>query len=177
LDMLLRHPQASMRTKFGEMLAAFSVQRVVVLLDNLEDMVDPGNFDLQDGELDDALRAVLDAPPHGIKLIITSRIAPRALALVQPGRQIRLDLDEGLESPHAEQLLRDMDVDGKVGLRGAPVPLLAEARARTRGYPRALEALFAILSADRDTSLAELLHEQTAPAGARSRLHRPDTAG
>jgi len=174
LDMLLRHPQASMRTKFGEMLAAFSVQRVVVLLDNLEDMVDPGNFDLQDGELDDALRAVLEAPPHSIKLIITSRIAPRALALVQPGRQIRLDLDEGLESPHAEQLLRDMDVDGKVGLRGAPVPLLAEARARTRGYPRALEALFAILSADRDTSLAELLHEQTTPAGARSRLQLPE---
>jgi len=50
-----------------------------------------------------------------------------------------------------------MDVDGKVGLQTASDDLLAEARVRTRGYPRALEALFAILSADRDTTLPEIL--------------------
>ncbi|MDH3598738.1 MAG: tetratricopeptide repeat protein, partial [Candidatus Tectomicrobia bacterium] len=112
---------------------------------------------ISDAELDDALRALLNAPQHAVKVILTTRIAPFDLALVQPGRQTRQDLDEGLDSPYAENILREMDVDGKVGLKTAPEEVLDEARQRTRGYPRALEALFAILSADRDTSLHEIL--------------------
>ena len=72
-----------------------------------------------------------------------------------------MDLDEGLPSPYAELVLRARDPDGKLGIRDAPAELLAVARERTRGFPRALEALAAILSADRDTTLPELL-EQTA---------------
>jgi tetratricopeptide (TPR) repeat protein len=52
-----------------------------------------------------------------------------------------------------------MDVDGTVGLKTAPAELLDEARQRTLGYPRALEALFAILSADRYTTLREVLND------------------
>ena len=50
-----------------------------------------------------------------------------------------------------------MDADGKLGLKSAPDALLSLARERTRGFPRALEALFAILAADRDTTLDEIL--------------------
>ena len=50
-----------------------------------------------------------------------------------------------------------MDADGKLGLKSATNERLALARERTRGFPRALEALFAILSADRDTTLEEIL--------------------
>jgi tetratricopeptide (TPR) repeat protein len=95
--------------------------------------------------------------PHGLKVIITTRVAPRDLALVEPSRQRRRDMDIGLEHPFAEEVLRAMDADGKLGLRDAPQALLSEARERTRGYPRALEHLFGILSADRDTSLQEIL--------------------
>src|SRR5205085_1468392 len=94
-----------------------------------------------------------------VKVILTTRLMPQDLALFQPGRQRRLDLDEGLSSPYAENILREMDADGKVGLKNAPDSLLNEARERTRGYPRALEALFAILSADRDTSLRDILDD------------------
>jgi tetratricopeptide (TPR) repeat protein len=76
---------------------------------------------------------------------------------VQPGLQRRHDLDTGLEHPFAENVLRAMDADRKLGLWDAPDALLAEAQERTRGYPRALEHLFGILSADRDTSLREIL--------------------
>ena len=78
---------------------------------------------------------------------------------MEPGRQRRLDLDTGLEHPYAENVLRAMDADGKVGLKHAPAALLAKARERTLGYPRALEHLFGILSADRDTSLQEILDD------------------
>ncbi len=101
----------------------------------------------------------LSAPAHGVKVIVTTRVAPRGLLLVQPERQRRLDLDEGLDSPYAEQVLRARDPDGRLGLKTAPDELLDRARQRTRGYPRALEALAAILAADRDTTLPELLAE------------------
>ncbi|MDQ1590457.1 MAG: hypothetical protein QOG71_1084 [Pyrinomonadaceae bacterium] len=159
LDALYKNPQVSTAYKMQTLLAHFPQGRTVVLLDNFEDLIEPSTLDIHDGELDEALRALLDATQHGVKVIVTTRIPPRSLALVQPGRQRRLDLDEGLVSPYAENILREMDADGKVGLKSAPGELLAEARERTRGYPRALEALFAILSADRDTTLPELLSD------------------
>ena len=82
---------------------------------------------------------------------------PRELLLAQPGRSKRLDLDEGLPVSEAITVLRAMDADGARGLRDAPPELLASACELTRGFPRALEALVAILAADRDASLPGLL--------------------
>jgi tetratricopeptide (TPR) repeat protein len=159
LEALFRNPQASTEAKMGALLSNFTEGRTVALLDNFEDMIDPETLAVRDTELDEALRALLGLPHHTVKVILTTRLAPRDLALVQPGRQRRLDLDEGLATPYAENILREMDTDGKVGLKSAPDALLNEARERTRGYPRALEALFAILSADRDTTLREILDD------------------
>ena len=94
-----------------------------------------------------------------VNALITTRVAPRELNLCEPGRQRTMTLDEGLESPYAENILREMDEDGKLGLKAREEtdPLLRRAREKTRGYPRALEALFAILSSDRYTTLEELL--------------------
>jgi len=159
LDALYRNPQASTTAKVQALLAAFPRGQVVVLLDNFENVMEPETQGVRDAELDEALRALLGAPHHAVKVILTTRIAPRDLALVEPGRQARLELDTGLASPYAENVLRAMDGDGTVGLKGAPDELLAQARERTRGYPRALEALFAILSADRHTTLREVLEQ------------------
>ena len=59
--------------------------------------------------------------------------------------QRQLRLDEGLGSPDAETVLRELDDDGHLGLRGAPDELLDGLRRHTRGFPRALEAVKAIL--------------------------------
>jgi tetratricopeptide (TPR) repeat protein len=161
LDALFKNPQASTEAKMGALLSHFTEGRTVVLLDNFEDIIERETLAVRDAELDEALRALLDLPHHTVKVILTTRVAPRSLALFQPSRQRRLDLDEGLASPYAENILREMDADGKVGLKDAPDDLLDEARERTRGYPRALEALFAILSADRDTTLRDILDDTT----------------
>ena len=147
------------------LLEAFRQERVVVLLDNFEDVVDAETGDIRDEELDEALHAWLNLPHHGIKAILTTRIAPRGLGLVEPGRQARLELDEGLDSPYAEAVLRAMDADGTVGLRDAPEETLSEARQRTRGYPRALEALYGILNADRHTASGDPLRRADRGAG------------
>lgn len=157
LDSVGKNPQATTRAIMEVLLQAFPHGRTIVLLDNFEDMIAVETRQIKDAELDDMLRAVLELPPHGIKIIITTRVAPRELAFVQPSLQRRLDLDTGLEHPYAENILRAMDADGKVGLRDASDELLAKARERTLGYPRALEHLFGILSADRDTLLEEIL--------------------
>ena len=157
LEALYKDPKISTEAKLHALLAEFPQGRTVVLLDNLEDLIDPETHDIKDSELDEALRALLIAPPHAVKAILTTRISPRDLLLVHPGRQRQIHLDEGLESPFAENILREMDADGKVGLKNAPAALLDRARVHTRGYPRALVALYGILSADRYTTLEEVL--------------------
>lgn len=157
LDALYKDPLVSTEAKMRALLAEFPHGRVVVLLDNFEDVVDATTLTIQDAELEEALRALLTAPPHALKVIVTTRLAPKELLLEQPHAQMVLNLDDGLCSPHAEEVLRRMDADGKLGLKTAQESLLGEARERTRGNPRALEALVAILRADRNTSLREIL--------------------
>ncbi len=99
LKTLFRDPQLSTEAKVKALLAAFPQGRVIVLLDNFEDVVNPETHGIADGELAEALPALLKAPHHGLKVILTTRIAPRDLALIEPGRQMRLNLDEGLPSP------------------------------------------------------------------------------
>jgi tetratricopeptide (TPR) repeat protein len=159
LRQLYRDPQQTPRTLMLALLEAFPEGRSVVLLDNVEDVIDAGTGAITDSALDEALHALLSAPEHGVRVVITTRVAPRELLLTQPAAQRRLNVDEGLGSPYAENILRAMDPDGSLALRDAPDVLLTRARERTRGYPRALEALAAILAADRDTALSELLTE------------------
>jgi tetratricopeptide (TPR) repeat protein len=160
LEALYRDPQTGVTAKMAALLRQFPPRRadgspaapVIVLLDNFETRLDP-----TDAELEEALHALLNQPPHRLKVIITSRVPPSELLLVQPGRQVPLYLEEGLASPYAEALLRARDPDGKLGLKAASDAELELAVRHTRGYPRALEALAAALAADRDTSLSELL--------------------
>jgi tetratricopeptide (TPR) repeat protein len=162
LDALYKDPQTSVDAKMHALLEAFPpAGQIVLLLDNFESVVEAETQTLKDAELDEALRAVLHAPHHALKVLITTRVAPRELNLLEPARQRLLTLDEGLDSPYAEQILRQMDEDGKLGLKTAPDDLLKRAKERTLGYPRALEALFAILSSDRYTTLEELLDQPT----------------
>jgi tetratricopeptide (TPR) repeat protein len=157
LEGIYKNPQTSTGDKMRALLDAFPSGRVILLLDNFETLIDPESLNLRDSELSDALNALLGGQHHAVKAVITTRIAPRDLAVSEPGRQHHLSLDEGLESPYAENVLREMDADGRVGLKSAPDVLLNKAREKTRGYPRALEALYAILSVDRYTTLEELL--------------------
>jgi tetratricopeptide (TPR) repeat protein len=157
LDQLYHDPQQSPSQLMRALLEAFPSGRSIVLLDNLEDFVDPATLALSDAGLDAALGELLTASQHGVKVIATTRLVPRELLLRQPGRSKRLDLDEGLPVPEAIKVLHGMDSDGALGLRAASSALLAGACELTRGFPRALEALAAILAADRDASLPGVL--------------------
>jgi tetratricopeptide (TPR) repeat protein len=157
LDALYKNPQVSTEAKINTLLAEFPSGQFIVLLDNFENVLDAETMNIRDAELNEALRALLNAPHHAVKVIITTRIAPHDLGFVHPGRQNRLNLDNGLEPQYAKNVLTENDADGTLGLKNAPDDLLTRACEFTRGFPRALEALIAILRADRYTTLAEIL--------------------
>ena len=158
LQQLYRDPLQTPDRLMRILLEAFpDGRRNIVMLDNLEDLIDPATMKLSDAEMDAALGELLTAPQHGVKVVATTRLVPRELLLRRLGRSKRLDLDEGLPAPEAIKMLRDMDADGALGLQDAHPELLTAACELTRGFPRALEALAAILAADRDTTLPDLL--------------------
>ena len=130
---------------------------VVVLLDNLESVIDAEHETLAERALHEALSTVLTAPAHAVTAIATTRIMPAELVTVEPGRQRQLRLDEGLGSPDAQIVLRALDDDGRLGLRDAPDELLDGLRRHTRGFPRALEAVKAILDGDHTLTPHDLL--------------------
>jgi tetratricopeptide (TPR) repeat protein len=141
------------------LLECFSDRKAILLLDNMDAVTDSLRLTIRVKELFEALRAVLVLPHHGVKVIITASELPADLAEIEPGRQGIFPIDEGLPSPYAENVLRSMDVQGRLGIKTASDRLLAEARERTRGYPRALEALVAVLRCSLDTSLQEILDD------------------
>jgi hypothetical protein len=140
------------------LLEAFPVgDPVVVLLDNLESEMDSALEVLKEAALHEALTVVLTAPAHAVTVIATTRVSPAPLLRVEPARQRQLRLEEGLGSPDAEMVLRELDNDGALGLRGASDQLLNDLRRHTRGFPRALEAIKAILDGDRTLTPQDLL--------------------
>ena len=108
LEGIYKNPQTSTGDKMRALLDAFPSGRVILLLDNFETLIDPESLSLRDSELSDALNALLGGQHHAVKAVITTRIAPRDLAISEPGRQHHLSLDEGLESPYAENVLRSL---------------------------------------------------------------------
>jgi len=158
LQRMYQDPQHSPVEMMLALLEAFPAgEPVVVLLDNLESVIDAERETLTEQALHQALAAVLTGPAHAVTVIATTRVVPGTLLKVEPARQRQLRLNEGLGSPDAELVLRALDDDGRLGLRDAPGELLDELRQHTRGFPRALEAVKAILDGDDTLTPQDLL--------------------
>jgi tetratricopeptide (TPR) repeat protein len=161
LDEFFSELDVGLSVKVRELLEALDGMRIVVLIDAAEALLEPRTADLRDPELKAVLEELVALPQHRITVMLTTRQQPSPLTAMRGPVIEKLDLDAGLLSPHAENLLRELDKDGAAGLRDAPPKLLAQARRQTKGNPLALKAIYAILRADRFTSLPGLL-QQTA---------------
>jgi tetratricopeptide (TPR) repeat protein len=163
LRTLQQDPHQAPAAMMLALLEAFPAgEPVVVLLDNLESVMDAERETLADQALSEALGAVLTAPAHAVTVIATTRVMPTALVKVEPSRQRQLRMELGLGSPDAQIVLRELDDDGRLGLRDAPDELLGRLRLLTLGFPRALEAVKAILDGDGTLTPADLL-DRTGP--------------
>ncbi|RVK33826.1 trypsin-like peptidase domain-containing protein [Sinorhizobium meliloti] len=136
-------------TPLAQALALFSGSRyaapIPILLDNMEDGLDPDNGKVLDRDLATFLAALAEADDCILKVVMTSRLEAKELLHLSPAVFTYLPLDDGLPSPYAEELLRSLDNVGTFGLRDASAIRLGELRTYTRGFPRALEAVFSLL--------------------------------
>ncbi len=162
----LKNAPASIEANMLALLQAFpqsdetseTLPPVVLLLDNFEDLLEPASGAIRDTDLDTALNTILHTDGHRLKLILTTRVTPSSLTLTPVGGRRRLlPLEKGLTPTETAALLHHLDRDGLAGLQEATAAQLTEVCDRTQGYPRALEALYALLAGDRTTTLADIL--------------------
>lgn len=153
-----RREDARPAVKVQAVLEAYGAGRSVVLLDNVETVLDEQGL-FVDADLQAFFDAFL-AQNHGARLLLTSR-EPLNPSNANRKYQKVVPLDQGLPADFAVELLRDLDPDGDLGLRDAPDALLRTAAEKTQGYPAALEAIFSILSEEKQLTLEALLADET----------------
>jgi tetratricopeptide (TPR) repeat protein len=147
----------SLSAKVEYLLETLQDELYLVLLDNLEDYL------TEDGEVaEEGLHLFIErclTQPSGVRLVVTSRerVKIAAAALV---RARTIPLYEGLPKEEAVALLRDLDPQGELGLRGAIEKDLHTAVQLTQGIPRALELLAGILDRGPTVSLPRLLADE-----------------
>jgi hypothetical protein len=72
-----RDPHETPGALMRALLERFADGRWVLLLDHFEDVVDADGVGLTDSALEEALVTALRAPQHGVKVILTTRVAVR----------------------------------------------------------------------------------------------------
>lgn len=154
----------SIRERLAELFKGPLVhRRCIIILDNLESVLDEENHILSEFEgLSQFVNVFLEYE-HDSTIIATSR---RTLSLVREaeiaaiGRRIQIPLDEGLPEDFAIELLRDLDSDGKLGLREEETKILKDLVHQCRFIPRTLEAVVATLLHNPTWTLKTLLENK-----------------
>jgi tetratricopeptide (TPR) repeat protein len=167
---VLENPNGTVATKLKELLPRLSRDPTVVLLDNFEDVLSPEDARIRDAEISELVQLLPELPQHSLKIIMTTRIVPDEVLRISPVRHMRISLSDGLASPYAERVLREIDSDGSAGLRAAPDTTLSAVAAETRGFPRALEAFYSIIAADPSKEIDDVLADLRSAAHPAERL-------
>lgn len=145
--------------KASRLLDALAGRQVVLLIDSVPLRPTRGRFAVADTTLLDALRALLTAPQHAVKVILTTTAPAWDLFAIEPARQMPLPLLRGLPSPFAERYLRSLDDAGDLGIAAATPALLQRALQLTGGRPKALQGLVAYLRANRMATLQQAVDD------------------
>lgn len=153
LERAWKKDQLSLDDKIQRLLDALRDGLFVILLDHIEDLLDP------DGAISDAdLRRFVDrwlAARGGSRVLATSRgrlVLPRDAARRYPP----IELDEGLSPSEGIAMLRDL-IRGTSRLKHLTDETLALVVDRLHGVPRALEVFVGILAVDEFETVDQLL--------------------
>lgn len=157
LQAIWKNKETDTAVKIQYLLDQLSNKRILILLDNFEDLLDREG-QIIDPDLSLFMYLFLQRE-HDARLLITSRepynppIDVRRYAWFFP-------LEQGLDTADAVTLLISFDHDNTLGLANAD-PILLEAIAeKTYGFPRALEAVAGILAQDPFLSVASLVEDE-----------------
>ncbi|WP_236571612.1 trypsin-like peptidase domain-containing protein [Rhodovarius lipocyclicus] len=150
--------------RLHEVFETFSVHRypkgIIILMDNMEDGIETSTLGFVDQDLSRFLSVLAHIDVSAIKVVMTSRLRPSSLQHLNPAVFADLPFHEGLPTPFAENFLRALDPTGAFGLRDAMDTQLTALREHTRGFPRAIEAVWMQITAG--ASVDEILSRQLA---------------
>jgi tetratricopeptide (TPR) repeat protein len=143
--------QLTVDDKIDRLLEAMRGGLYVILLDHIEDLLDPDGV-VTDPEIRKLVERTLTAP-SGARLLVTSGMQPALSGKAsQPVRlKAGLSIDDGIA------MLRDRDQHGSAGLRDLPDVELERIVTRLHGVPRALEVFAGILTYDAEENVDQLL--------------------
>jgi tetratricopeptide (TPR) repeat protein len=143
---------------------AVGARRCLIVLDNFEDVLDEQNSIREEfADLGQFVEKCLEYD-HGARLIATSRrtlvLAPELEGRIG-SRRSELPLDKGLPEAEAIELLRELDTDGRLGIKDAADEVLRRIVRRCHGIPRTIETLVGTLRQRRTLTLARLIADET----------------
>ncbi|MEU8284162.1 glycosyltransferase [Micromonospora sp. NPDC048905] len=138
------HARRPWRTMLGEVLTAVSGLKVIVMIDDADDLFDDRG-ECKDRELRELIITLgVQAPEHSITLLFSVQHQPAAFLGDLRRRAKTLSLERGLPRLWAKNLLRSLDHD-QLGLGTASEAELDRLYDMTRGHPRSLELIVGLL--------------------------------
>jgi hypothetical protein len=142
-----------------------SARLCLIVLDNFEDVLDDDNHVRDEfADLRQFVEKCLEWD-HGARVVATSRrtlvLSPELEGRIGE-RRVELPLDEGLPESDAVTLLRELDTDGRLGIKDAPDEMLRAVARRCYGIPRTIETLVGTLRQRRTLTLTRLLDDEAA---------------
>lgn len=153
-----RDPQVNIRGKMNRLLSEFPSVKTLLILDDFDQVLNSQTQDIENRELEEMLCALRDYPNyHPIKIIVISRCPPHQSAILSPEHTVLRWLDRGLDSPHAENYLRQQDLRGC--LADYSDEDLKKICARLYGFPKALDALSWTLQLHKSASPEDILND------------------
>jgi tetratricopeptide (TPR) repeat protein len=158
LRLPLHQREGDVANQLLSILSELRRERVVVFIDEFELVVDSTTRGTKP-EAAALISLILRQVRSPLKLILTTVFEPNDLALFVPSLQDRIVVNP-LDSPHGENLLRQCDADGKVGLRDVSSELLTLACNFLDNSPRELEFLYWYLWTHPSTTLDQVLRNE-----------------
>lgn len=149
IKQIWNQPSLSTRDRLlGLFRGPLGSNRCLIVLDNMESVMDAENrIDERFIDLREFVDTFLECE-NNVLLIATSQrllaFSPNA-EIASLDKAIQIPLDGGLPENFSVALLRQLDVDGRLGLRKAPEETLCRIARRCQNIPRTLETLVVTL--------------------------------
>ena len=142
-----RSPHRSPAEKIDAMLQAVRDRKIIIVWDNVELLLRrPPEIGFQDPDLVEFLACFLQQPRSCTLVVCSRQPVPLPEGLTRFEESVQLD--EGLDSPDAVALLRDLDPNGRTSIVDADDDTLQELASLTGGNPWGLTRVFGTLQQD-----------------------------
>jgi tetratricopeptide (TPR) repeat protein len=133
----LNNPRLSVQSRLRDAVAALNEGRFLLLLDNFESNIDEVDRHIQDPELSEFYRHLLDYLSGSSRAIITTRYPPSDVPVL-PSKVHKEDLGDFPESFFLKIMQRDPEVERRIRSGELPMPLMTELHKKFGGTPRFL---------------------------------------